>query len=82
MTNFFPYASAITLSQLFVASLSPAFILNLMQFVVHPSLEMMPCLMAFFFSEAVSTDHSSTRVCQNHLRSLLHSLQTLLPVSL
>ena len=53
MRILFPSASAIALSLLFAALLSPAFILNLIQFSVHPSLEMMPCLIAFFFSEAV-----------------------------
>ena len=47
--NLFPYVSAIALSWAFVVSLSAAFVLNLMQFGVHPSLEMMPCLIAFFF---------------------------------
>ena len=39
----FPYASAIALSLAFVASLLPAFILNLMQFVVQLPLEIIPC---------------------------------------
>ena len=51
--NLFPYASAIALSCAFVASLLPAFILNPMQFSVQPSLEMMPCQIAFFFSDFV-----------------------------
>ena len=51
--NLFLYASAIALSRATPAFLSPAFILNLMQLIVQPLLEMMPCLIAFFFSEAV-----------------------------
>ena len=51
--NLFPYASVIALSRAFVASLLPAFILNLMQFSVHPSVEMMPCQIAFLFSNLV-----------------------------
>ena len=51
--NLFPYASAIALSWLFVASLLPAFILNFMQFSMHPSVEMMPCQIAFLFSDLV-----------------------------
>ena len=70
--NLFPYVSAIALSQVTPAFLSLAFILNLMQFSVQPPLEMMPCLIAFFFSEAVF--HSSMQVCRNHLRSVSHSL--------
>ena len=50
MMNLFPYASAIALSWLLVASLSAAFILNLMQFSMQPSVEMMPCLTAILFS--------------------------------
>ena len=42
MRNLFLYASAIALSFLFEVDLSPAFILNLIQFSVHPSLEMIP----------------------------------------
>ena len=42
MMNLFPHVSAIALSWVFVASLLPAFIFNLMQFIVHPSVEMMP----------------------------------------
>ena len=53
MMNLFPYASAIVLSCLFPAFLSPAFILILMQFSVQPSLEMMPCWIAFLFSDLV-----------------------------
>ena len=72
--NLFPYASAIALSRAGVGLLSPEFILNLMQFIVHWSVETIPCLIAFFFSEAVF--HRS-RVCQNRLCSLFHhSLQT------
>ena len=52
--NLFPYVSAIALSQVFVVSLSPAFILNFMQLGVRsPSVEMMPCQMAFLFSDLV-----------------------------
>ena len=51
--NLFPYASAIALSWAFEAFLSPAFILNLMQFSVHPLVEMMPCRIAFLFSDLV-----------------------------
>ena len=51
--NLFPYASAIILSCVTKADLSPAFILNLMQLGVQPSVEMIPYLTAFFFSEAV-----------------------------
>ena len=51
--NLFQYASVIALSWAFVASLLPAFILNLMQFSVHPSLEIIPCRIAFLFSDLV-----------------------------
>ena len=51
--NLFPYASATALSWVFVASLLLAFILNLMQFSVHPLLEIIPCLIAFLFSDFV-----------------------------
>ena len=51
--NLFPYASAIALSWMDVASLLPAFILNLMQFSMHPSVEMIPCQIAFLFSDLV-----------------------------
>ena len=51
--NLFPYASAIALSWVLEAFLSTAFILNLMQFSVHPSIEMMPCQIAFLFSDLV-----------------------------
>ena len=51
--NLFPYASAIALSWTLVASLLAAFILNLMQFVVQPPLEKIPCRIAFFFSDLV-----------------------------
>ena len=48
MMNLFPYASAIALPWSFVASLLPAFILNVMQLGVRsPLVEMMPCLIAF-----------------------------------
>ena len=51
--NLFLYASAIALSSAFVASLLPAFIFNLMQFVVQLPLEKIPCRIAFFFSHFV-----------------------------
>ena len=51
--NLFLYASAIALSQAFPVDLLPAFILNLMQFSVQPSVEMMPCQIAFLFSHLV-----------------------------
>ena len=51
--NLFPYASAIALSWVFEAFLSPAFILGLMQFSVQPSLEIIPCWIAFLFSDFV-----------------------------
>ena len=47
------YATAIALSWAFEVDLLPAFILNLMQFSVHPSVEMMPCQIAFLFSDFV-----------------------------
>ena len=50
--NLFPYALAIALSCLFPVTLSPALtliILNLMQFSVQPSLEIMPCHIASLF---------------------------------
>ena len=46
--NLFQYASAIALS-----CVTQAFILNLMQFSVQPVLKMMPCLIAFLFSDLV-----------------------------
>ena len=49
----FLYASAIALSWAFEVFLSSTFILNLMQFSVQPSLEMMPCQIAFLFSDFV-----------------------------
>ena len=50
----FLYASAIALSWAGVVDLSPAFILNFMQLGVRsPSVEMMPCWIAFFFSDLV-----------------------------
>ena len=58
-----------------MASLLPAFILNIMQFSVQPSLEIMPCQIAFLFSD-LGLGSMQTR--QNHLHSLFHSLQTLL----
>ena len=51
--NLFLYVLAIALSCLFEVLLSPAFILNLMQFSVHLSVEMMPCRIAFLFSDLV-----------------------------
>ena len=52
--NLFLYASAIALSWAGVGLLSPAFILNFMRLGVRsPSVEMMPCLIAFFFSDLV-----------------------------
>ena len=51
--NLFPYASAIALSWVFEVLLSPAFILNLMQFSMQPSVEMIPCRIAFHFSDLV-----------------------------
>ena len=49
--NLFPYASAIALSWVFEAFLSPAFILNVMQCSVQLPLEMIPCHIAFLFSD-------------------------------
>ena len=51
--NLFLYASAIALSWAFPADLLPAFILNLMQFSVQLSLEIIPCQIAFLFSDFV-----------------------------
>ena len=51
--NLFPYTSAIALSWAFEVDLSPAFILNLMQFSMQPSSEIIPCWIAFFFSDLV-----------------------------
>ena len=51
--NLFSYTSAIALSWAFEAFLSPAFILSLMKFSVQPSVEMMPCQIAFLFSDLV-----------------------------
>ena len=51
--NLFPYASAIALSWVLEVFLLPAFILSLMQFSVHPSLEIIPCQIAFLFSDLV-----------------------------
>ena len=51
--NLFPYASAIALSWAFPVDLLPAFILNLMQFSMHLSVEMVPCQIAFLFSGLV-----------------------------
>ena len=51
--NLFLYVLAIALSCLFEVDLSPAFILNLMQLFVQPPLEMIPCLIAFLFSDFV-----------------------------
>ena len=61
--NLFPYASVVALSWAFEAFLSPAFILNLMRFSMHPSVEMMPCQIAILFSDLVfhrSQQHAST----------------------
>ena len=62
--NLLPYASAIALSQATTADLSPAFILNFMQLGVRsPSVEMMPCRIAFLFSDLVfhkSQQHANT----------------------
>ena len=80
--NLFPYMSSIALSCAFEKLLSPVFILNLMQLIVHPSLEIIPCLIAFFFSYPISTSLGSTQICQNRLCLKLNSLQTSLPVSL
>ena len=60
--NLFPYASAVALSWAFEVDLSSAFILNSMQFSMHPSVEMMPCQIAFLFSHFVfhrSQQHAS-----------------------
>ena len=51
--DLFPYGSAITLSCVGVALLSAAFILNFMQLSVQPSLEIMPCQIAFLLSDLV-----------------------------
>ena len=51
--NLSPYAAGIVLSRVFEALLLLASILNLMQFSVQPSLEMIPCLTAFLFSDFV-----------------------------
>ena len=51
--NLFPYTSAIASSWAFEAFLSPAFILNLMQFSVHPSVEIISWQIAFLFSDLV-----------------------------
>ena len=51
--NLFPYVSAISLSQGFEVLLSEAFIFNFIQLEVQPSVEMIPCLMAFLFSDFV-----------------------------
>ena len=51
--NLFPYVLAIALSWAFPVDLSPAFILNLMQLGMQPSVEMMPCRIAFLFSDLV-----------------------------
>ena len=54
MMNLFLYVSAIALSWGGgVVDLSPAFILNFMLPSVQPSLEMMPCQIAFLFSDLV-----------------------------
>ena len=51
--NLFLYTSAIALSWAFEVDLSPAFILSLMQVSVHLSLEIIPCQIAFLFSDLV-----------------------------
>ena len=51
--NLFPYGSAIALSWAFEVDLSPAFILNLMQFSVHLSLQIILCQITFLFSDLV-----------------------------
>ena len=51
--NLFLYASDIALSFAFLSSFSAVPILNFMQFSVKPSLEIMPCLIAFLFSDFV-----------------------------
>ena len=51
--NLFPYPSAIALSRAFPVDLSLAFILSLKQFSMQPSVEMMPCQIAFLFSDLV-----------------------------
>ena len=48
-----PYVSAMVLSGVFEALLYLVSILNLMQFSAQPSLEIMPCLMAFLFCDLV-----------------------------
>ena len=70
----FLYASAIALSRLFPVLLSEAFILNLMQFSVQPSLEMILRLIAFLFLTLSSTSLGSMKIYQNRLRSISHSL--------
>ena len=60
----FLYVSAIAISwSEGVVDLSPAFILNFMQPSVQPSVEMMPCQIAFLFSDLVfhkSQQHANT----------------------
>ena len=73
--NLFPYASAIALSRAGVALLSAAFILNLMQLIVQPSVEMIPCLTVCSFLRLSSTGLSNMRICQNRLCLMCHSLQ-------
>ena len=51
--NLSPYVLVIALSQVFEALLFLASILNLIQFSVQLSLEIMPCLTAFLFSNFV-----------------------------
>ena len=67
--NLFPYASAIALSWAFEVDLSPAFILSLMQFSMCPSVEMMPCQIAFLFSNLVFHRSRSMQAHRNHLHS-------------
>ena len=51
--NLFPYVLAIALSWVTPVLLSPVFILILMQLSLHPSVEMIPCWIAFLFSDLV-----------------------------
>ena len=54
MMNLFSYASAIALSWGGgLVDVSPAFILNFMQPSVQPSVEMIPCQIALWFSDLV-----------------------------
>ena len=53
MINLFLYTSEMALSAASSVSLSDAAILSFIQFSVHPSLKMIPCLIAFLFSDFV-----------------------------